>query len=40
LVGVEVHYNYGTTLHAPSKDEEAWVHKEQGCPTTYGGEFG
>jgi hypothetical protein len=40
LVGVEAHYNHGTTLHAPSGDEKAWVHKEQGCLTTDGEEFG
>jgi len=28
---VEANYDCGTTLHAPSKNEEARVDKEQGC---------
>jgi hypothetical protein len=28
---VEVNYEYGTTLHASNGDEEAGVHKKQGC---------
>jgi hypothetical protein len=36
LVGVEANYDYGMTLYAPSGDEEAKVHKEQGCGMTCG----
>jgi hypothetical protein len=37
LVSVEVNHNYGMTLYAPRRDEEAKVHKEQGHGMTYGG---
>jgi hypothetical protein len=36
MVGVEVNYDYGMTLYAPSGDKEVKVHKEQGCGMTCG----
>jgi hypothetical protein len=40
LVGVEVKKNYGTTLHASNGNEEAGVHKEQGCGMICGSKSG
>jgi len=38
LVNVEANHNYGMTLYAPSRDEEASrVHKKQGHDMTCGG---
>jgi len=34
---VEANHNCGITLYAPSRDEEARVHKKQGHGTTCGG---
>jgi len=40
LVGVEVNYDWGTTLHAPSIDEEARVHKNKVVGMTCGHKCG
>jgi hypothetical protein len=37
LVNVEINHNYGTTLYAPSQDEEAKVHQKESHGTTCGG---
>ncbi len=37
---MEVKKNYGTTLHASNGNEEAGVHKEQGCGMICGSKSG
>jgi len=37
LVSVEANHNCAMTLYAPSRDEEARVHKKQGHGMTCGG---